>query len=102
MLSFEQFKSKLEDQCLLVMNKHKISISTLSGTGFHCCPLGSKAFNTLDWISLYPASPSAARVWDISEEQAHAFINAFGGDPYLNEYDRRYYNLGKLYRDKFG
>jgi hypothetical protein len=96
MLTFEQFKAKLEDACLFAINHDKLTIRSYATSDRCSCPLGTKG------TSRYPGSCTAMRFWDISYIGANSFINGFSGHLRPFNYDERYYNLGKIYRNKFG
>jgi hypothetical protein len=101
MLTYEQFKAKLEDQCIYAINVlgRKIQQCRSSHEKNHCCPLGTKGTNRYPYIGLHIAT-----AWDISLPNTALFINGFEGAlPVIlyGECDMRFYKLGKLYREKY-
>jgi len=103
MLTFDEFKRKLEDECITALAAgYKINY----GIGSHyerlscCCPLGTKFANA--GISCrWPLSSDAAYKWNISKEDAGSFMQGYGSGPEEPYNDNHYYNLGLAYKKKF-
>lgn len=91
MKTFEQFRRELADAVTVAINTDK-----RVGCGEDCrCPLGVRTF------SRHPITPIAAHVWGLSSNDAGAFISGFDGMPRWSSDDQRFYDLGKLYRERF-
>jgi len=104
MLTFKEFKSKLEDECLRVINttNYKIGQPYLARPEMKICPLGTRLIRSSDVNDGYfPCSTKSASIWKISQDQALSFISGYSGYG-ASQYDMRYYNLGQAYRKKFG
>ena len=100
MLTFKEFKAKLEDACLYAINHNKIKIQSNAINANCCCPLGVK--ERIKEYCHYPNSARAARIWNIHRDEASAFILGFSNFSIENCCNENYYNLGILYRNKFG
>ena len=92
-MTFERFQSALADACLQAINGGR-------PLGYWCrCPLGTQTPYPL------PTHKDAALVWNISPDQAYAFINGWGLYPCTQRYHRghaQWMELGRLYRERWG
>ena len=94
MVTFNQFKEELEAVCI-----QRMHAGVKIGTGRNCsCPLGM-----ILGPGRYPTRLSAAKAWDITEDEAESFILGYEGCIFRKEDTilYKFYELGKAYRKKF-